>query len=74
VLSSFFPSEAPHVDIQLPDDPPPLPSRTFTPIADEEIRAMLLEASNVTAPGESGITWRLIKRAFDIASTQITIF
>jgi len=46
--SLLFPSEAPHVDIHLPGDPPPLPSRTFTPIADEEIRATLLEASNVT--------------------------
>lgn len=71
--STFFPSSAPHVATHLPDDPPPLPSRPFAPISDEEIRKTLLETSNVTAPGESGITWRLIKWAFNIASTQITL-
>lgn len=70
--TSFFPSTAPQVPIHLPDDPPPLPPRQFSPLTPDEIRDALTETSNTTAPGKSGITWRLIKWAFGISSLEIT--
>jgi len=70
--TSFFPGTAPQVSVHLPDDPPPLPPRHFTPLTLDEIFDALHETSNNTVPGKSGITWRLIKWAFNICSTQIT--
>ncbi|KAG2741478.1 hypothetical protein P692DRAFT_20651939, partial [Suillus brevipes Sb2] len=63
---------APQVPVHLPDDPPPLPPRQFSPLTLDEILDALTETSNTTAPGKSGITWRLIKWAFGISSLEIT--
>jgi len=70
--TSFFPSAAPQIPVQLADDPPPLPPRQFSSLTSEEILDALHETSNTTAPGKSGITWRLIKWAYGTSSTEIT--
>ncbi|KAI0309159.1 hypothetical protein OF83DRAFT_1047461, partial [Amylostereum chailletii] len=44
---------------------PPKPAREFFPFTTDEVRDALRNTSNTTAPGETGITWRLIKWAFN---------
>src|SRR6266581_27614 len=48
-----------------PDDPDPLPPRPLVPISAEEIQAALSTTSNKSAPGPSGITYKLLKWAFE---------
>ena len=52
------------VDQVQPDDPPPLPPRNFIPISRDEVANALAKTSNKSAPGSSGITYKLIKWAF----------
>ncbi|KZT07221.1 uncharacterized protein LAESUDRAFT_616976, partial [Laetiporus sulphureus 93-53] len=42
---------------------PPRAARPFEDVTGPEIFAVLQTASNTTAPGESGVTWRLLKWA-----------
>ncbi|KAI0308981.1 hypothetical protein OF83DRAFT_1025491, partial [Amylostereum chailletii] len=41
------------------------PAREFVPFTIDEVHDALRSTSNTTAPGESGIPWRLVKWAFD---------
>ena len=47
-----------------PDDPPPLPPRSHIPITRTEISDALGATSNKSAPGWSGIGYKLLKWAF----------
>ena len=59
----FNPTRLPVDPIQ-PDDPTPLPTCDFIPITKDEVANALCKTSNKSAPGSSGITYKLIKWAF----------
>ena len=52
------------VDTIQEDDPPARPTRPLQPITESEIQACLSRTSNNSAPGLSGIGYKLIKWAF----------
>ena len=71
----FFVTDRPQVEPLQPDDPPPLPSRDFIPITEEEIMAAIAPTSNKSAPGSSGIGYSLLKWAFKARPDRfVTIF
>ena len=59
----FSVSPSPVVPSQ-PDDPPPLPPRLLEEVILEEISTALFSTSNKSAPGSSGINYKLLKWAF----------
>ena len=63
----FFPEKSNAVDITAAsiDDPPPLPERPWLPIAIDEITEAIKGTSNKSAPGPSGINYKILKWAFD---------
>ena len=61
----FFPTVPPPVPVAHDDDPPPLPIRAFAKFTEEEIRSALAGTSNRSAPGISGINYKLLKWAFE---------
>jgi hypothetical protein len=63
----FFPIKSNHVDLASASikDPEPLPRRTWPPISNDEVALCLKGTSNKSAPGISGINYKLIKWAFD---------
>ena len=60
----FFPPLPPPVSASQPNDPPPAPRRAFTAITAPEVADVLCPTSNSSAPGPSGIGYKLIKWAF----------
>jgi len=60
----FFVTDQPVISPDQPDDPAPLPVRDFVPISEDEIAAALSKTSNKSAPGISGINYKLLKWAF----------
>jgi len=62
VLSDRFFPIVPHpIPVSDPNDPAPLPPCGFAPILDEEVLRNLACTSNKSAPGPSGITYKLLK-------------
>jgi len=62
VLSDrFFPTVPKPIPDSDPDDPLPLPPQGFEPISEEEITKNLATTSNKSAPGPTGITYKLLK-------------
>jgi hypothetical protein len=61
----FFPEKSNTVDIEHASryDPDPLPTRPWTPITSDEIIEALKGTNNKSAPGPSGINYKLIKWA-----------
>jgi hypothetical protein len=61
----FFPEKSNAVDIDRASlqDPDPLPTRPWVPITPEEISEALKDTSNKSAPGPSGINYKIIKWA-----------
>ena len=70
--SRFFNDHPPIVPTRLPDDPPALPPRDFSPITNEEIATALSGTSNKSAPGPTGQGYLLIKWAFSAHPARIT--
>ena len=60
----FFPLSPEPIDAVQPDDPPPLPTHDWPPISSDEIHDTLAHTSNASAPGISGINYKLLKWAF----------
>ena len=60
----FFVTDRPQVAPLQPDDPPPLPTCDFPPITESEISSALADTSNKSAPGSSGISYKLLKWAY----------
>ena len=60
----FFVTDRPQVTPIQPDNPTPLAVREFTPITNTEISEALSKTSNKSAPGSSGINYKLLKWAF----------
>jgi ribonuclease HI len=60
---AFFPRQIPNVERIQQNDPPARPTRPLHPITRQEIEDALADTSNTSAPGPSGIGYRLIKWA-----------
>ena len=73
ILSSrFFVETPPEVPNRLADDPPPLATRELPTFTDKLIADLLADTSNLSSPGASGQTWRLIKWAWSSAAETLT--
>ena len=68
----FFDASPPPVDPSQPDDPPPRPVREWPPIINDEIKVALTGTSNGSAPGRSGINYKLLKWAFEASPPRFT--
>ena len=70
----FFTTDPGNVPLIQHDDPPPRPTRAFPPITRKEARCCLEGTANASAPGESGISWEIIKMAWTtIADHFVTL-
>jgi hypothetical protein len=58
---AYFPTDRPTVDVIQPDDPPPRPTRTFVDFTANELAEALAPTSNLSAPGDDGNLYRLLK-------------
>jgi hypothetical protein len=73
VLSKrFFVEAQAIVPARLEDDPPPRATRELPELAEGTIADLLTDTSNLSSPGASGQTWRLIKWAWMIAPETLT--
>ena len=63
----FFPEKNNAVDIAVASigDPHPLPERAWPPISIDEIAEAIKGTNNKSAPGPSGINYKILKWAFD---------
>jgi len=68
----FFPRDRPEVNAAQPDDPPPLPTRCWSPFTLEEIQTALAHTSNHSAPGLSSVNYKLLKWAFAANPTRFS--
>jgi hypothetical protein len=59
----FFPGVAPIVNPHHPSDPPPRAARTWTKITPDNVSRALRSTSNKSAPGPSGMGYKLLKWA-----------
>ena len=62
----FFPPDPTPIPIHHPDDPTPTPTHNFIAITADEVSSALRPTSNKSAPGWSGINYKLLKWAFAI--------
>jgi len=70
--AQFFVKELDEIKVTQYDDPIPHPTRPLCTIVRKEIAPLLFEAANDSAPGESGISWKIIKMAWVHADEIIT--
>ena len=68
----FFPHTTDVVHPSHPDDPPSRPRRDWPPITRDEIGTALASTSNSSAPGISGVNYKLLKWAFASAPDRFT--
>ena len=70
----FFPIKSNTVDIAQAarKDPPSLDTRPWLPIQAEEIQNSLKDTSNKSAPGPSGINYKLLKWAYEACPDALT--
>ena len=61
----FFTQEPGNIAVSQPDDPPPRPQREFAPFAPHELSDLLRDTTSLSAPGFSGISWAILKRAWN---------
>jgi hypothetical protein len=73
ILSNrFFVMAPPEVPRRLEDDPPPRATRELPKISENIITELLADTSNLSSPGASGQTWRLIKWAWTCTPEILT--
>ena len=68
----FFSSAPTNISPSQPDDPPTHPERPYHPVTEEEIQLALASTSNKSAPGLSGINYKLLKWVFAAAPHHLT--
>ena len=68
--SRFFPPDPTPIPAHHDDDPEPTPLREFIPITTDEILTALKDTSNKSAPGWSGINYKLLKWAFAVQPSR----
>jgi hypothetical protein len=63
------------VEWVFPDNPDPLSQHHFHPITDAKIAKALKNTSNTSAPGKSGLSWKLVKWAWEVCPEWfVTLF
>ena len=73
ILRAKFFSHVPSpVSLTQPDDPAPLPVRDLQDVTEDEVRVALSGTSNASAPGISGIGYKLLKWAFASSPSRFT--
>jgi hypothetical protein len=65
-MSQFFPPDPTPIPTHHDDDPDPTPTHKLIAIMADEVTEALWPTSNKSAPGWSGINYKLIKWAFAI--------
>lgn len=72
LLEQFFAKEREPIPLTFTDDPPTVPVRPFPPVTEDEIEHLLKATANKTAPGSSGIKWKMLKWAWPIIGATLT--
>ncbi len=73
ILSNrFFVEAPPNIPDRLEDDPPPCVTRELPTFSNDIIADLLAGTSNLSSPGASGQTWRLIKWAWMCTPRTLT--
>jgi hypothetical protein len=67
----FFAEEGTPIPTTFHDDPTPLPPRTFHNLSADELTPLLKATANKSAPGSSGIGWRLLKKGWDAVQDHL---
>ena len=60
----FFVQDPRNVQISQRNEPPHTPSCPFKPFTTKELTGLLMEASSMSAPGQLGISWQILKLAW----------
>ena len=69
----FFTQDPGDVALHQADDPPTRPSRPLAPFTSKELWESLNATSSTTAPGFSGQTWGILKRAWERVKDHVTV-
>ena len=72
LAARFFNKDPGNVQLQQTDDPEPLPTREFRMFTPEELGRGLNQTSNTSAPGVSGISWAVLKKAWPTVKDHMT--
>ena len=72
LVERFFPTVPVPILAAHPDDPPPFPTRVFSPITEEEVSNALANTSNSSAPGLTGIGYKLLKWCHSASPSRLT--
>jgi len=64
LAARFFVEDLDEIEVAQHDDPAPHHTRPLHPILNKEVTPLLWETANDSAPGESGISWKIIKMAW----------
>ena len=72
LAARFFNNDPGDVQLHQLDDPNPLPTRDFHPFTHEELERCLQDTSNTSAPGISGISWAILKKAWPTVKEHMT--
>ena len=72
LLERFFPIVPKPIPVSDPDDSAPLPPCPFSPITEEEVAHNLARTSNKSAPGPTGITYKLLKWCHAASPSHLT--
>ena len=68
----FFTQDPGDVALHQADDPPARPPRPLAPFTSKELWESLNATSSTTAPGFSGQTWGILKRAWERVKDHVT--
>lgn len=68
----FFTEEREPIPLNFVDDPPQRKRRIFPPLTEDEVERPLKATANKTAPGSSGIGWKMLKWAWPIIGATLT--
>lgn len=72
LAAHFFNDDPGDIQLHQADDPEPLPTWDFHPFTHKELGRCLQDTSNTSAPGISGISWSILKKAWPMVKNHMT--
>lgn len=66
LAEQFFVQDPGEVETSQRDDPPQTPTCSFEPFTSKELTKLLMETTATSAPGNTGISWQVLKHAWPI--------